>query len=103
MDAFSNIPDSQKGEFMRHLEDQQMKDSLRYENVVLYPLLRKYSPRCNFPNNLPHRMYNHLVESCFDKCVMTEWGGVSKSPGSIFIDRILMVVAYTGIFIKAAE
>lgn len=41
-------------------------------------------------------MYNHLVESCFDKCVMTEWGGVSKSLGSIFIDRILMVVAFRG-------
>jgi hypothetical protein len=35
MDAFSNIPDSQKGEFMRHLEDQQMKDSLRYESNEL--------------------------------------------------------------------
>jgi hypothetical protein len=22
-------------------------------------------------------MYNTLVETCFDKCVMTEWGGVS--------------------------
>mmetsp|Transcript_31135 Transcript_31135/g.61885 ORF Transcript_31135/g.61885 Transcript_31135/m.61885 type:complete len:95 (+) Transcript_31135:48-332(+) len=49
MDAISNLPDSQKGEFMKHVEEQQMKDSLR--------------------------MYNNLVESCFDKCVMTEWGG----------------------------
>jgi hypothetical protein len=22
-------------------------------------------------------MYNNLVENCFDKCVMTAWGGVS--------------------------
>ena len=29
MDAFSNLPESQKGDFMRHLEDQQMKDSLK--------------------------------------------------------------------------
>lgn len=49
MDAFSNIPEHQKAEFMRHLEDQQMKDSLK--------------------------MYNNLVESCFDKCVMVGWGG----------------------------
>jgi hypothetical protein len=32
MDAFSNIPDHQKGEFVRHIEDQQMKDSLKYVN-----------------------------------------------------------------------
>ena len=50
MDAFSNIPDHQKGDFMRHLEDQQMKDSLKWaflqnechtkfeHNVVLYVL-----------------------------------------------------------------
>jgi hypothetical protein len=50
-DAFSNIPDFQKPEFIRHLEEQQMKDSLK--------------------------MYNHLVETCFDKCVTVGWGGVS--------------------------
>ena len=50
-DAFSNIPDFQKPDFIRHLEEQQMKDSLK--------------------------MYNHLVETCFDKCVTVGWGGVS--------------------------
>jgi hypothetical protein len=29
MDAFTNIPDYQKAEFMRHLEDTQIRDSLR--------------------------------------------------------------------------
>mmetsp|Transcript_7071 Transcript_7071/g.10514 ORF Transcript_7071/g.10514 Transcript_7071/m.10514 type:complete len:99 (-) Transcript_7071:100-396(-) len=53
MDAFTNIPEHQKGEFLRHLEDQQMKDSLK--------------------------MYNHLVESCFEKCVMVNWGGSFNS------------------------
>jgi hypothetical protein len=24
-------------------------------------------------------MYNNLVESCFDKCVMVGWGGVNLS------------------------
>ena len=51
MDAFSNIPEHQKPEFLRHLEETQMKDSLK--------------------------MYNHLVESCFEKCVTVGWGGVS--------------------------
>ena len=41
--AFNNIPDHQKPEFMRYLEEQQVRDSLH--------------------------MYNHLVEQCFDKCV----------------------------------
>jgi import inner membrane translocase subunit TIM9 len=49
MDAFSNIPEHQKAEFIRHLEDNQMKDSLK--------------------------MYNNLVENCFDKCVMVGWDG----------------------------
>jgi len=42
------------------LEDQQMKDSLK--------------------------MYNHLVESCFDKCVMVGWGGVS---GQLLIAQLI--------------
>lgn len=33
MDAFSSIPEYQKAEFMRHLEDTTMKDSAMY--VVL--------------------------------------------------------------------
>ena len=49
-DAFSAIPEHQKPEFIKHLEEQQMKDSLK--------------------------MYNHLVEQCFDKCVTVGWGGV---------------------------
>eukprot|EP01038_Epipyxis_sp_PR26KG_P004173 gene4173-5940_t len=49
MESFSNIPSYQKDEFLRHLEEQQMKDSLK--------------------------MYNNLVESCFDKCVVVGWGG----------------------------
>jgi import inner membrane translocase subunit TIM9 len=43
MDSFNRLPEYQKAEFMKHLEEQQVKDSLR--------------------------MYNNLVESCFDKCV----------------------------------
>jgi len=50
MSSISNVPDHQKAEFMRFLEDQQMKDSLK--------------------------MYNFLVESCFDKCVAVGWNGV---------------------------
>lgn len=53
MDSFTNLPEHQKGEFMRHLQDTQMKDSLR--------------------------MYNKLVEDCFDKCAFVGWGGVSKT------------------------
>ncbi|KAJ1426013.1 Tim10/DDP family zinc finger-domain-containing protein [Ochromonadaceae sp. CCMP2298] len=49
MDSFNKIPDFQKGEFLKFVQEQQMKDSLK--------------------------MYNHLVEGCFDKCVMTGWGG----------------------------
>lgn len=45
----NDIPAHQKGEFVRHLEETQMRDSLK--------------------------MYNELVSSCFDKCVMTEWNG----------------------------
>jgi import inner membrane translocase subunit TIM9 len=41
--AFNHIPEHQKAEFMRYLEEQQVRDSLK--------------------------MYNHLVEQCFDKCV----------------------------------
>lgn len=51
MSAISNIPDHQKAEFMRYLEEQQMKDSLK--------------------------MYNFLVENCFEKCVAVGWNGVS--------------------------
>ncbi|CAM9256135.1 unnamed protein product [Ectocarpus fasciculatus] len=44
MDAFANVPNHQKQEFMEHLEAEQMRESLR--------------------------MYNTLVESCFDRCIM---------------------------------
>jgi hypothetical protein len=33
MEAFANIPESQKAELIRHMEDQQMRDSLRYSVV----------------------------------------------------------------------
>jgi hypothetical protein len=29
MDSFNNIPDHQKGEFMKFIQEQQMKDSLK--------------------------------------------------------------------------
>eukprot|EP01041_Mallomonas_annulata_P008054 gene8054-16512_t len=45
MESFANIPEYQKAEFMRYLEDEQMKESLK--------------------------MYNRLVEGCFSKCVTT--------------------------------
>ena len=48
--GFENLPDHQKAEFVRHLEEFQMKDSLR--------------------------MYSNLVDICFEKCVSTgSWGG----------------------------
>ena len=59
-DAFSSIPDHQKPEFIKHLEEQQMKDSLK--------------------------MYNHLVEQCFDKCVTVGWGGVRSGPRRALLD-----------------
>eukprot|EP01039_Chlorochromonas_danica_P008695 gene8695-9580_t len=49
MDAVASLPEYQKQELIKHLEEQQIKDSLK--------------------------MYNKLVESCFDKCVMVGWGG----------------------------
>ena len=49
MESFSKIPDHQKAEFMKYFEETQMKDSLK--------------------------MYNSLVERCFDKCVHVGWGG----------------------------
>jgi hypothetical protein len=30
MDALANLPEYQKQEFIRHLEDQQIRDSLKY-------------------------------------------------------------------------
>lgn len=87
MESFNNIPeyqvsvyhmsmlfpylmflhdDQQKSEFMRHLEDQQMKDSLK--------------------------MYNYLVETCFDKCVAVGWGGVSLS--SLIANITFIFVVY---------
>lgn len=51
MDAIANLPDHQKQDFVRHIEEQQVRDSLK--------------------------MYNQLVEQCFEKCVLTGWGGVS--------------------------
>ena len=53
MDSFSKVPEQQRPELIRHLEEQQMKDSLK--------------------------LYNHLVESCFDKCVHVGWSGGFKS------------------------
>ena len=52
-DAFNKVPDHQKAELFRHLEQKQMADSLK--------------------------MYNSLVESCFDKCVQTGWGSGIRS------------------------
>ena len=49
MSSFDKVPESQKPELFRHLEEHQMRDSLR--------------------------MYNYLVESCFDKCVNVGWNG----------------------------
>jgi hypothetical protein len=39
MDAFTNVPENQKAEFLRHLEDTQIKDSLRcrFESCEMYP------------------------------------------------------------------
>ena len=48
--GFDSIPDYQKAEFVRHLEECQMKDSLK--------------------------MYSNLVDICFDKCATGSWGGV---------------------------
>jgi hypothetical protein len=52
MEAIQNLPEHQKQEFIRHIEEGQVRDSLK--------------------------MYNQLVEQCFDKCVLTGWGGVSS-------------------------
>ncbi len=52
-DSFNKVPDHQKPELFKHLEEKQMADSLK--------------------------MYNFLVESCFDKCVTTGWGGGIRS------------------------
>lgn len=52
-DAFNKVPEHQKAELFKHLEQKQMADSLK--------------------------MYNSLVESCFDKCVSTGWGGGIRS------------------------
>eukprot|EP01040_Poterioochromonas_malhamensis_P014589 gene14589-16164_t len=49
MDQFMNLPEHQKVELTKWIEEQQAKDSLK--------------------------MYNNLVEQCFDKCVLTGWGG----------------------------
>ena len=39
MDAFANVPNNQKAEFLRHLEDTQIKDSLRFsfKGCDIYP------------------------------------------------------------------
>jgi import inner membrane translocase subunit TIM9 len=52
-DSFNKVPDYQKPELFKHLEEKQMADSLK--------------------------MYNKLVEDCFDKCVTTGWGGGIRS------------------------
>mmetsp|Transcript_49480 Transcript_49480/g.86484 ORF Transcript_49480/g.86484 Transcript_49480/m.86484 type:complete len:94 (+) Transcript_49480:92-373(+) len=45
----NDLSANQKAEFVKHVEESQMKESLK--------------------------MYNRLVENCFDKCVMTDWNG----------------------------
>lgn len=69
MDSFSNIPEHQKAEFLRHLEEQQVKDSLR--------------------------MYNNLVESCFSKCVMVGWDGVSTCISSSTVTNSIYNLTFT--------
>jgi len=49
MNPLDKVPESQRPELFRHLEEHQMRDTLR--------------------------MYNHLIESCFDKCVNVGWSG----------------------------
>ncbi len=69
MDSFSNIPNHQKGEFMQFMEEQQMKESLRCETkikIVLNLII----------NDWIYRMYNNVVENCFDKCITVGWDGV---------------------------
>lgn len=36
-------------------------------------------------------MYNNLVENCFDKCVMTDWYGVSFG----LVKRVLLILCRT--------
>lgn len=43
MEAVQHLPEHQKAEFMRHIEEMQLQDSLR--------------------------MYNRVVEACFNDCV----------------------------------
>mmetsp|Transcript_7467 Transcript_7467/g.9951 ORF Transcript_7467/g.9951 Transcript_7467/m.9951 type:complete len:105 (+) Transcript_7467:211-525(+) len=52
--AVSQVPEHQKVEFMKHLEQMQVKDSLR--------------------------MYNNLVGKCFDECVQPTGGGWLSGP-----------------------
>lgn len=84
MDAFANVPNNQKAEFLRHLEDTQIKDSLRFsfKSCDIYPassigalLTDMQTNKLSFLNFI--RLYNNLVESCFDKCVASGSGGVS--------------------------
>ena len=51
--SFERVPEHQRAELKRHLEEHQMKDTLR--------------------------MYNYLVQSCFDKCVNVGWNGGFQS------------------------
>lgn len=39
-------------------------------------------------------MYNHLVQHCFEKCVMTGWDGVSLLAMPIYLKYILMGCLY---------
>ncbi|MEY2798237.1 MAG: hypothetical protein RIS22_503 [Actinomycetota bacterium] len=41
MDAFTNLPEHQKAEFLRHLEDEQMKESLKYVAYIKILVLNK--------------------------------------------------------------
>lgn len=52
-DAFTRLPEYQKPEFLKWTEEKQMGDSMRMMNI--------------------------LVDTCFDKCVNTGWGGGIKT------------------------
>ena len=53
------------------------------------------------------RMYNNLVETCFNRCVMTGWGGVSYNdhhdgtkviicPLTLCVEFVLLLMTFLG-------
>ena len=67
MEAVQTLPAHQQQEFMKHLEQMQIKDSLTY--VTLSPCMSGVA-NAAFPKlTLSFRMYNNLVERCFEGCV----------------------------------